>query len=270
MKGEKVSVLEGIISVSAAIEAGKREIYSVFIDAEKLHKRDRKILRFVSFLKGKGIKYELCERSAIDAYIAENDPSGGSTHGGVAATVGEREYSKPVKILDKCVKERGFAVFLDGVEDPFNFGYAARSLYAFGAGGLIVPERDWSGAAGVCARASAGASELIDIAHATDFSDAAKRLDFIREIKKRGIKLLCAAVSSASSAIDEYDFDFPLILFIGGEKRGISPEFMDAADAVIHIPYAEKSVKYSLPTAHTAGIFGLELSSRRRKLGISE
>lgn len=260
----KASILEGIISVSAAIDAGKREIYNVYVDAGKLHKRDRKILRFVSMLKSKGIPFTPCDRSAIDAYVAENDSSGGSTHGGVVASVGERRFDCPFELLDKCAKEKGFIVFLDGVEDPFNFGYAARSLYAFGASGMIVPERSWESCAGVCARASAGASELLTIASLPSLSTSEDRQKFISKIKKRGFTVGCAAVSSSSIAVDSYSFPFPFFLFIGGEKRGISPEFYDNADVILHIPYANDSVRYSLPTAHTASIFGMALSSGKR------
>ena len=53
----------------------------------------------------------------------------------------------------------------------------------------------------------------------------------------------------------------PFLLFIGGEKRGISPEFADNADVLVHIPYANPDVRYSLPTAEAAAIFGLRMSS---------
>ena len=262
-KSENTAVLEGIISVNAAIESGNREITTVFIDLDKYKKRDRKITHFVSLLKARGIKYELCERSAIDAFVAEHDAAGGRSHGGVAALVGERKYMSVRDILKKCSNEKGYAVFLDGVEDPFNLGYAYRSLYAFGVSGIILPKRDFSSCAGVLARSSAGASELCPTALA-ELDTSEKRYGFIDEIRSHGITLACAAVSSTSIPADEYSFPMPLILYIGGEKRGISPEFVESADSVIHIPYAREAVRYSLPTADVASIFGMALSSAKR------
>lgn len=52
---------------------------------------------------------------------------------------------------------------LEGIEDPYNFDYALRSLYAAGADGIILSERNWMTAAGIVCRASAGASELIPL-----------------------------------------------------------------------------------------------------------
>lgn len=252
-------ILEGIISVRAAVEGGARKIECVYLDLEKYKKRDRKITGFLSFLKARGIKTELCERARIDELVRASDENAGTTHGGVAALVGERRYAEVSELLDKTVSERGYCIYLDGVEDPFNLGYSARALYAFGASGLILPKRDRHIGAGVLARSSAGASELIPTAQLSDCDDEKARLQFISEIKRRGISLCCAAVSSESVSLLEYDRGFPMILFIGGEKRGISPEFVENADSLIHIPYASDSVRYSLPTATVAAVAGAEM-----------
>lgn len=256
-------ILEGIISVRAAIEAGSRSIDSVFVDLEKYKKRDRKITAFVSFLKQHGIKPEFCERGVIDAFVSSFGKDSGNTHGGVAASVGERRYTDMANILDKTVKDNGFCVYLDGVEDPFNLGYAFRSLYACGASGIILPGNERSGGSGVLARSSAGASEYLDCARFTESSDAHSRLKLISEIKKRGIRLCCCAVSKDSESVFEYSAGFPMIIFIGGEKRGISPEFVENADRLIHVPYASPEIRYSLPTATVAAVVGFEVMRNR-------
>lgn len=252
-------ILEGIISVKAAIEAGSRQIFNVFVDLDKYKKRNRKITAFVSFLKAHGIKPEFCERGVIDAFVQSSGKDSGSTHGGVAASVGGRIYRDVSDILDKTVSENGFCVYLDGVEDPFNLGYAFRALYASGASGIILPGNERSGGAGVLARSSAGASEYMSCARFSGNESSENRLKLISEIKKRGIKLCCSAVSQSSEAVFSYSGGFPMILFIGGEKRGISPEFMEKADRLIHIPYASPEIRYSLPTATVAAVAGFEL-----------
>ena len=256
---ETREILEGIISVRAAVEAKSRSIESVFVDLEKYKKRDRKITGFVSFLKANGIKPEFCDRGVIDAFVNSSGKDSGNTHGGVAASVGERRYSSVEDVLDKTVSEGGFCVYLDGVEDPFNLGYAMRALYAAGASGIILPGRERSGSSGVLARSSAGASEHISLARFCGSDDSAERIKLVRSIQKRGIKLCCAAVSYESVPIFSYGDGFPMILFIGGEKRGISPEYVESSDRLIHIPYAYDSIRYSLPTATVAAVMGMEL-----------
>ncbi len=254
-----MEILEGIISVKAAINANSRNIECVYVDVEKYKKRDRKITAFVSFLKSQNIRPEFCERSVIDAFVMGNTENAGSTHGGVVASVGERRYSEISDILKKCKEDGGFCVYLDGVEDPFNLGYAQRALYASGASGLILPYRDRSSGTSVMARSSAGASELLSTALLENSESPEKRLAFIRLIKSYGISVCCAAVSSDSVSLFEYDAGFPMILFIGGEKRGISPEYIENADRIIHIPYASPDIRFSLPTATVAALAGFEL-----------
>ncbi len=254
-----VEVLEGIISVKAAIEGKNREIYNVFVDGEKFRKRDRKICAFVSYLKANNIRPELCDRGVIDAYVGEHSSTPGNTHGGVCASVSPRSYATVDEVLSKTIEETGFCIYLDGVEDPFNLGYAYRSLYAAGASGIILPERDMSSMSGILARSSAGASELLYTAQLSDCNCEKTRTAFVSKLRNHGITIACSAVSSTATPIFEYDGSFPMILFIGGEKRGISPEFIDSADELLYIPYANGNIRYSLPTASVAAISSFEL-----------
>ena len=245
---QTTTYLEGIISVSAAITANKREIYNVFIDKSKYEKRDRKITHLISFLKKMSVPYSLSERTYIDS-IAD-----GTSHGGVVAKVGEYAYSGLDETLNS-LKNNSYAVMLDGVEDPYNFGYSIRNLFAFGCKSFIVPSRNWLSASNVVATASAGASELCSI------SCIENDLQLVDALKNSNIKIICSALSSTSIPLFDFKPDSPFVLFIGGEKRGISKAFMEIADSVIHIPYSNENAKYSLPTASCAAIFGSYLSS---------
>ncbi len=242
--------LEGIISIEATIASGKRTVYEVFCDKSKVEKRDRKATYFTSFLKRNNINYKLCDREFIDS-LAE-----GTSHGGFIASVSERKYSNFDSILSSLGKGE-YLVFLDGVEDPFNFGYSIRNLFAFGkCRGFIIPERNWMTSANIVAKASAGASERCNIAVApSDDSLTANKLI------ESGIDIVCSALSSTSIPLYSFKPLAPFILFIGGEKRGISKVFMEKASKIVHIPYSNPEAKYSLPTASCAAIFGSYLEN---------
>lgn len=241
-------ILEGIISIEAAIDSENREILEVFIDKEKVKKRDRKAVYFTSLLKKKEIPYTLCDREHIDSLTA------GNTHGGFAARVSERSYSSLSELLDS-LNDGEYVTMLDGVEDPFNFGYSIRNLFAFGCRGFIIPERNWMSAANIVARASAGASERCLFAVSKD--DA----DLVSLLKEKKIDIVCSALSPESVSLFNFRPSYAFVLFIGGEKRGISKEIFENADKVVHIPYSNENAKYSLPTASCAAIFGSYLSS---------
>ena len=260
-------LLEGIISVEAALLSGNREIYTVYVDKEKIKKRDRKIMNFLDLLTVHGIRAQVCSRDLIDSYAAEKSSLAGNTSGGVIAFCGERKYTSINALILKMRQKCGYSVFLDGIEDPYNFGYCIRSLYAAGVCGIIVPKRNWLSVANVCARASAGASELCDICEYPD-SDQQNELStgseqqFCNYLKQKGIGIVCAAKTACSIPYTDFTYSSPFVLFIGGEKRGISKEYMLSADKVLHIPYCDDSIRYSLPTATVAAIMGFELQKK--------
>ncbi len=94
----------------------------------------------------------------------------GRSHGGVLATAGPRDFLA----LDKLAAgiPNPFVAMLYGVEDPYNYGQALRALYASGAHGLVVPERNWDSALAVVTRASAGASQYMPTAKAATPEEA--------------------------------------------------------------------------------------------------
>ena len=144
---------------------------------------------------------------------------------------------------------------IEGIEDPYNFGYSLRSLYACGCSGVILSERNWMSAAGVVARASAGASEALPV-----FSGNIE--DSIKIAKSIGYRVACAGIRDAVSHIDA-DLKKPLLLVVGGEKRGISATVAALADITVRIDYG-RAFRGSLSTASAATVLGFEILRQNR------
>lgn len=243
MTGEVV--LEGMISVRAALISRNRDIHGIYIRRDK-DRRETVFLERAAAAAGVSLE-------RVDAGVIESIATG-KHHGGVLALAGPRRY---VDLPDLLATEAApFIVMLDGVEDPYNFGAAIRSLYAAGAHGLIVPPRNWMSAAGTVARASAGASELIPTAVAASAGDAAT---FAGE---RGLVVACAAMHDAVTLYDA-DLTVPLFLLIGGERRGVTRSFLREAKLRLRIPYARPDAQ-SLGTAAAAAVIGFEVNRQRR------
>ena len=239
------TVLEGFVSVRAALKSGSRALEAIYIRRDKHDKG-------VTWLEHEAARQNIpCARSdtaAIDAL------AGGATHGGIIALAGPRRFAPLAEI--GATNPAPFVAMLDGVEDPFNFGQAVRALYAAGADGLIVRPRNWLSAAGVVARASAGASEWIPTAIADTALDAADHF------RARGLRIACAARENAIALYDA-DLTAPLFLVIGGEKRGITRSFLDQADLRLAIPYGS-DFDQSLGTAAAAAVIAFEVMRQRR------
>jgi 23S rRNA (guanosine2251-2'-O)-methyltransferase len=242
--GEGEAVLEGHVSVAAALRSGSREVYRVLIRRDKSDGAVRGVERAA---RAAGVPVERVAPGEIDALAS------GRTHGGVAAAVGPRRF---VELEELLSGDAPWIVMLDGVEDPFNFGAAVRALWAAGAAGLIVRPRNWMSAAGTVARASAGASEWIPTAVAETAHEAA---DFLGE---RGLTIACATGERDAATMHEADLSGPLFLMIGGERRGVTRSFMDRADLLLRVPYGRK-VSYSLGTASASAVLAFEVMRQR-------
>lgn len=178
----------------------------------------------------------------------------GNSHGGVVAAVGSRQFVSLESLVVK--QERPFIVMLDGVEDPFNFGQALRSLYAAGVAGVVLRPRNWFSAAGIVARASAGVSEQIPIAIAETAETAATTF------RQHGLKI---AATSNQNAISIYDAPLtePLFLLLGGEKRGITRSFLAQSDLILQIPYQQDNFQQSLGVVASAAVVAFEVMRQR-------
>ena len=240
--------LEGHISIEAALRARSRAIYALYVQEGK---SNRLISRLERVVRSAGIETKRVPQQEID------ERTGGQSHGGVVASVGPRLFRSVDSLAQQSKKP--FIAMLDGIEDPFNFGYAVRALYAAGADGLVVRPRNWTTAAGVVARASAGASEQIPMAVAESVQDAAEQL------RGRGITIACTAKQRAISLYDA-PLNQAIFLVIGGEKRGITRSFLEQADLLLEIPYG-RSFQQSLGTAAATAVVAFEVMRQRQQLG---
>ena len=240
-------IFEGMTSISAVINGGYRKIEKVLFDKEKNDKRSRQL----SWLKAKsremGFEIEFCDIESIEALTT------GNSHGGVIAICSDREIPA---LSALSPKEDGFYVMIDGIEDPYNFGYAIRTLYAAGADAIILTPRNWMSAAGVVCRSSAGASELLPIY----ISDGEEASAFF---KAHNIKVVCAGIRDSVSAFDA-DLSKPVFLIVGGEKRGISAKVLATADTVVRLDYG-REFNGSLSAASCASVLAYEIFRQNRK-----
>lgn len=240
-------VFEGMPSISAVIKSielgiSQRRILTVLVDNQKLRSKVKEI----SFLRAKsselGFEIEFVDTSKIGELCV------GSTHGGIVAICTERTVER---LSENDVKTGGVYYLLEGIEDPYNFGNAVRSLYASGADGIILGERNWLGVSGTVARASAGASELLP-------AYISEAVDAINIFKSKGYKVVCAGIRDSESIFDT-DLSKPLLVILGGEKRGISRAVLELSDKIVRIDYGNENFKGSLSASASAAVFGFEI-----------
>ncbi len=250
-KSAPSNIFEGMTSIRAvikAIESGlsDRRIERIYFDEARARARAKELsyLRAMSFKLG----YELIPTPSleIDALAL------GSSHGGLICECTSRSYPElTAEIIRRDIpkNERFFAI-LEGIEDPYNFGYAIRSLYSAGVDAIILTRRNWMSAAGVVCRASAGASELCP----AYVADPAETVAVMREL---GVRIICTDIKNSISVYDA-DLAKPLLLAVGGEKRGLSRELLGAADEIVRLEYG-RDFPAALSAASAAAIAAYEV-----------
>jgi len=246
LNNENNIIIEGMTSISALINAvsvgiNDRKIINVYVTNASLKKKTREI----GFLRHKSTELNFHIINVSDAKMEEI--TSGKTHGGIAALCSDRKFKQ---ITSDNIVTNGFYVLIEGIEDPYNFGYTVRSLYAAGADGIILPERNWMSAAGTVIKASAGTTELIDIF-------AGDTIEAVKLFKNNDYKIICAGIRDSVS-LHNADLQKPILLVIGGEKRGISRGLLDLADCTVRIDYG-RSFMGSLTTASSAAIIAFEI-----------
>ena len=130
-------LFEGMTAISAVLDPAirafnDRRVTAVFVDKTRMDKKAREL----GFLRhrAKELGFEITPVSPSDL----DNLTSGSTHGGIVAVCSDRTIPPLSESMDK-IREDGFYVLLDGIEDPYNFGYTLRSLYAAGVDGVILP-----------------------------------------------------------------------------------------------------------------------------------
>ncbi len=242
------TVMEGMVSIRAVLSADNgRKIEEILYDKAKAESK----MKEIAYLRRKGEELGFEVKAADSEEIDKKCI--GTSHGGLIALCSERA----LPCLSEDDISGDFWVMLEGIEDPYNFGYCLRSLYAAGVNGIIVPPRNWMTAAGVVCRASAGASELFRI-FVSDSAEAAKLFH------RKGFAVLAADKTKDAVSIYDADIKRPLLLIVGGEKRGITHSALAECDKVVSLDYG-RAFPAALSAASAASILAFEIFRRGRK-----
>ncbi len=182
----------------------------------------------------------------------------GARHQGVVAIAGELDYVEVDDIVD-AAEARGeppLIVALDGVQDPHNLGAIVRSAYVLGAHGVIVPRDRAAQVTPVVTKASAGATEHLPIAQATNLVRA------LETLKQRGVWIAGIAAEEGAQAAWDFDATGPMCLVLGSEGKGIRRLVARTCDYHVQIPMPRAGVG-SLNVSVAAGAILYEVLRQR-------
>ena len=214
--------------------------------------KDDRVEEVVRLASGLGAPvYEVTRR---DLDVATD----GAVHQGVAIEVRGYEYRDVEDLIADYLQQLDIPllVALDQVTDPHNLGAVLRSSGAFGADGVIIPERRSAGVNTTAWKVSAGAAARVPVARATNLVRA------LEDCKKAGFFVVGLDGGGDTELRDLKLADGPLVVVTGAEGNGLSRLVRQTCDQIVSIPIAS-SVE-SLNAAVATGIALYEVDSLRR------
>ncbi|MGI8330120.1 23S rRNA (guanosine(2251)-2'-O)-methyltransferase RlmB [Actinomadura scrupuli] len=177
----------------------------------------------------------------------------GSIHQGIALKVRPYKYAHADDLLKGTAP---LIVAADGITDPRNLGAVVRSAAAFGATGVVVPERRAAGVTAGVWKSSAGTLATVPVAQVTNLTRTLKAYQkagcFVAGLDARG-----------TTPVSELDVATgPFVLVVGSEGKGLARLVADTCDLLVTIPMSGGRAE-SLNAGVAAGIALYEISRQR-------
>jgi len=242
---------EWVAGRNAVLEAMQAEIPVRAAYVAEGAERDDRLRDIGKLAASRGTAFLEVTRAELDRL------TGGALHQGVALQLPAFDYAHPDDLLAAALDSDHppLIVALDSITDPRNLGAIIRSAAAFGADGVLIPERRSAGMTAAAWKTSAGAAAQIPIARATNLNRS------LRAYADAGLSLV-GLDGSADTAISEVPgASGPVVLVVGSEGAGLSRLVREACDCLASIPIS-KSVE-SLNAGVAAGIALYEISRQR-------
>jgi 23S rRNA (guanosine2251-2'-O)-methyltransferase len=236
----------GINSVTEALKARGRAFEWVGMAKER---HDLRLQRLIEDCRRIGVPVRFVQRTELDRM------AGNAAHQGVVAVTSAKQYSDLDDVVGAKRGPYSLVVVLDGVEDPHNLGAILRTADAAGADGVIIPERRAAGVTGTVTKASAGASEHLPIAKATNISRA------VEELKDRNIWTV-GLDEHGKQTYDSLDYNMDCAVVLGAEGKGLHDLVKKKCDFLVSIPMLGKVPSLNVSVA--AGVVLYEIVRQRR------
>jgi 23S rRNA (guanosine2251-2'-O)-methyltransferase len=170
---------------------------------------------------------------------------------GIALSIKPYQYSSLDEILLRAAKP-GLIVALDGVTDPRNLGAIIRSAAAFGADGVIIPERRSAAMTAAAWKTSAGAAARMQVAQVTNLNRA------IEDVQERGYFVVGLDGESDTFISEMKVATEPIMIIVGSEGKGLSKLTREKCDLVVKIPMRSTTESLNAGVATSIALFAVD------------
>lgn len=178
-------------------------------------------------------------------------------HQGVVGFISPIDFASIDHIVDQCFAEgrNPLLLALDRITDVRNFGAIVRTAECAGVDAILIPGRGAAQLSGDAMKTSSGALNLVPVCRANSL------ISQLELLKQSGISMV-ACTEKTGDTIYEVPLTVPLLIIMGSEDEGISPDILDLCDYKAQIPMVGKIE--SLNVATSSGVILYETIRQRK------
>ena len=245
-KGVGKSASEVLSGRNAVVEALRARIPATALMIAQRIELDDRVREAIALANNRGIPVSEVTRAEIDRLTG-----GDFVHQGIALQVPPYKYTDPNELLDRALSlsTLPLIVALDGITDPRNLGAIIRSAAAFGAQGILLPQRRSVGVTASAWKTSAGAAARVPVALAANLNQV------ITEYKRRGVFVI-GLDADGDVQLPEFALaDKPLLVVVGSEGKGLSRLVSERCDQVVSIPISASTESLNAGIAASVALY---------------
>lgn len=216
-------LLPGIKPVLELLQSEPGRVDTLFLK-KGLHTRETSLM--LDICREASLRFSLVEAQVLDHMCP-------AQHQGVIARLTETSRVSLSEILSATLTAPlPLLLALDQVQDPGNVGTLARTLYALGGAGLLLPKHNSAFLGGAARRSAAGALDRLPVAEVTNLGHA------LDEAEETGLTIVGTGVGPSGNTLDAFADTLPLpaVLVLGNEDKGLRPGVIKRCAHMLHIP----------------------------------
>ena len=220
---DRENLLPGLKPVLELLEREPERVDMVYVRKGRASAESSRVL---DLCREYGVRFSLVNEDVLARMAAR------AGHQGVIARLREAEFMLWETFLEQAAHAPlPLVVALDQVQDPGNVGTLARTLFALGGAGLVLPRHNSAFLGPGARRSAAGALERLPITQVVNLSRA------VKEARDAGF-VTCAAqkVEDSVNPLTE-KLPLPAFLVLGNEDKGVRPGVLKHCECSLCIPF---------------------------------
>ncbi len=238
-----MAIIKGKHAVLEALHS-ESEIERIVLSFQTQNQPDMRMIMHLA--KSRRIKVQIASKETFDRMIPDAHTQG------VLAYMPEHEGKSLEEILENQA-QYPFVVMVDHLQDPYNFGAILRTCETMGIKAVIYPkDRNVQITPGVI-KTSSGAIHYLDLVKVTNLAQCLEKME------KAGYWIYGTS-DRDSTDLDHFTPQFPMVLVLGNEEKGLSPLLAKKTHGMIQIPMKGKISSLNVSVA--AGILMYTLSRK--------